>query len=190
MIFIDMDGVLCDLVLQIERYLGVPPIYNSHNYGTYFLQKACPDITFDQIKECFELQSFWLYMDKLEWADTVINWVENVCHQDDAYILTCPWNVKGCECTKGKVKWIADHYPQFADRIIFSNKKEMFANAQSILIDDNKTYCENFANAGGKTIFIPTPWGDTEYGMHPKKGIRLVEEVLECQTKLVESMLR
>lgn len=73
-------------------------------------------------------------------------------------------------------------------RLLFVDKKEDFAAPDAILIDDNLENCEKFSEAGGKTIFIPTPWGDVSYGCRNKTGLDLTKEVLECQTKVVESM--
>jgi len=190
MIYLDMDGVLCDVVAQVEHFSGCEQIYNKSNYGTYFMQEASEELTEEQLFEYFSGYGFWAYMPKLIWADYIVDWAESL--GDKVYILSRPWLLEGQTsaeaCLQGKIRWISDHYPQFLGKLLFVDTKEDLASPGSILVDDNLENCETFAAAGGKTIFIPTPWGDTTYALHSKTGLNLINEVLECQTKVVESM--
>ena len=197
MIYLDLDGVLADLVKQVERFAKIPPIYNQDNYGTYRMQDATDDLTFGTIKDLFNRMDFWSCMPKTQWADDVCLWIDRLASRlgktNEVYILTRPWLKDGLcstrRCLKGKVEWIVQHFPHYSGRVIFSDVKDVFANPDSILIDDNLDNCKGFAAAGGKTIFLPTPWGDKDYAQRQYTGTKLIEETLKWETPLVESML-
>jgi len=189
MIYVDMDGVLCDLVGQVEEYLASDGIYNESNYGTYKIQEATSHIDLPMLYSCFSDVDFWSNMRELPWAHYLLKKVEEI---DDVYILSRPWlehNDGASEaCLCGKIEWITAYYPRFLGRLLFVDKKEDFAHPKAVLIDDNFENCQKFADAGGKTIFLPTPWGDKDYGRREASGFDLVRKVLECELKIVESM--
>lgn len=186
MIYIDMDGVLCDLVGQVENWHGVK-IYNKSNYGKYRIQEACQEIDDNKLFDYFSCYSFWAKMPILPWAHYLVNAVEQI--DKEVYIMSRPWlgdgDVPAESCMQGKIAWIANYFPRYLGKLLFVDKKEDFAEG-SILIDDNMENCSRFA-AKGKTIFIPTPWGDVDYAYRDKTGFELVKEVLGC-LNVVESM--
>jgi len=190
LIYIDLDGVLADLVAQVEAYLFVKSIYNKTNYGEYKIQDAC-SITANEIYLCFSIERFWSSMPKTDWADEIVSWAKSVSPEEEIYLLSRPWLLDSVEstisCLKGKSTWVAENFPEFCGRMIFSDVKSVFAK-DSLLLDDNKENCEDFAKHGGKTIFIPTPWGDKNYGTYKKSGKELIQEVLKCEKLVVENM--
>ncbi len=190
MIYIDMDGVLCDLVRQVEAFTGVTQIYNESNYGQYHIQAANPEISEEELFSFFSQYEFWSEMFLFDWTAYVLSWAERT--GKDVYILSRPWLFGGDEaaeaCLQGKVAWIKEHFPEYLGKLLFVDRKEDFAAPDAILVDDNMENCMSFAAAGGKTIFLPTPWGDVDYGLREKKGFALITEVLRCELNTVESM--
>lgn len=187
MIYVDMDGVLCDLVGQVEAYAQVGPIYNASNYGEYRIQDACPLIDSQDLFKYFSNYGFWSWMPLLPWARYLIDSVEAT--GEEVYIMSRPWlgggQTSAEACMQGKIYWLSTYFPQYLGKLLFVDNKEDFADG-SVLIDDNMENCKKFA-LKGKTIFLPTPWGDVNYASRGKTGLELVKEVLGCLS-IVESM--
>jgi len=183
MLYLDMDGVLADLVGGVEDYLG-EMIYNHTNYGTYNIQDAC-DISKEELFDLFATKSFWSEMPKTPWCETVLDWAFSVCDEDEIFILTRPSIDVSLACFAGKCEWLQARLPSFLPKLIFADKKEVFATSNSILVDDNFENCRKFSEAGGKTIFIPTPWGDKNYSINESTP---VWETLQCRL-VAESIL-
>ena len=41
--------------------------------------------------------------------------------------------------------------------------KSQLANYNTVLIDDDKTNCDEFRAAGGKSVLFPQPWNNAPY---------------------------
>jgi len=156
--FLDMDGVLVDLVGALVKYHDIKlwPYNIAENMGEYDLAKLLGMTQEELWLGCD--RKFWATLPKMPDADEIVTILEKNFGQENITILTMPIDQDGC--CDGKIDWIKANYPQFADNIMISSggKKEVFANTDSILVDDRDKIIEKFSARGGYTVRVPRPW--------------------------------
>ena len=150
-IFLDLDGVLCDLLGGIEIMMHIK------------LNRAQGSIDFMEAlgigrKEFWRNMSIedWAGLPKMEDADTILNIVDEY----KPVILSANTETGTANCIAGKIEWlkrnIMDYYED--DRWFFGKKKYKLAYPGAILIDDYEYNTEKWENAGGIAILVPRPW--------------------------------
>lgn len=151
-LFLDLDGVVVDLLTAIcnsgiGKKFGLTPELATPELSDFF------GMTRDDFWRQFNSIDFWENLPKYSWSDQLVEF----CYKNfDLYILTSPsWTAT--DCASGKLLWLKNNYPKLADekRMILSNKKHIFANKNSILLDDTANKCELFADNGGLAILFP-----------------------------------
>jgi 8-oxo-dGTP pyrophosphatase MutT (NUDIX family)/5'(3')-deoxyribonucleotidase len=141
-IFVDMDGVLVDFDKQIYRYFHTNSKTLFAQYGDDYVWSKIDLIpgfwkTMDWNKEGYQL---WTYLKSIKGINI--------------YFLTTPANSVR-DCKSDKLEWVYNHIgPEWADRVIFSENKGDYANANSLLIDDMEKNINSFQDAGGQTILF------------------------------------
>ena len=76
---------------------------------------------------------------------------------NDIYLLTCPMLNAGSGT--GKMQWVNKHIPSLYNKLIITRaSKSLFANPDTLLIDDKDENVDNFRAAGGQAILINRPW--------------------------------
>jgi len=158
-IFLDMDGVLVDLLSQIESYFGLPKgkLYKTKNPGNIHLDVVMTEKDF---WGKFDRINFWASLPKYPWSDDLVHHCIN--KEDFGYktiILTSP-SKTALNSATGKLMWLKKHYPFFisANEVIITNNKDSLAGAGRILIDDTLKKCFGFLDSGGKSILFPQPY--------------------------------
>lgn len=153
-IFLDMDGVLVDMVsgafksLNITDYKIPPMEYDMTKWEGVNLSTRDFWDAIDKTNE-----HFWANLDKYLWSDELVK----LCEQyGDLFILTAP--SRNPYCLAGKMMWIKKYYPQLVRKIIITPHKYLCAARNRILIDDTDAKIEKFAKHGGKTILFPQLW--------------------------------
>lgn len=155
-IFLDMDGVSCDLVQHMFHKLGInyesviekwiidyPKNYNIHEV----IERDK-----DEIWRVTEKKEFWETMPKYEWFDELYYFCKSKC---DTVFISAPTN--NPECISGKLSWILNINNSCKD-YVFTHRKELFANSNSLLIDDSDKNIDDFKKCGGYGVLFPQPW--------------------------------
>ena len=153
---LDMDGVITDFVRGTCRLFGWPYIYEPGlgNFGEPEIQKIM-NISKTRLFRDMEYE-FWRDLPKMHDADEIVNLIEPYFGIKNICILTSPTYNIGCFV--GKRKWIELNFPQFKKQMLVGAAKHFCAAPNHVLIDDRLKNCQNFLDAGGKTIMVPRPW--------------------------------
>lgn len=155
MIFLDMDGVLCDFVSAAYAAHGRVFDPDAHPRGVWHLEKVL-DCTTKQFwqKIDFAGESFWENLEPYPWCHRL---VKELQHFGDLVIATSPANHPGSY--SGKRRWLQKmglaNIPS-----MFGSKKYLMAQEGRILVDDSNDNCARWDAAGGTSILVPQPWND------------------------------
>jgi 5'(3')-deoxyribonucleotidase len=98
----------------------------------------------------------WANVPKSHEADILVSLSENCVGEENVFIFTKP--IRDGECYAGKFDWVEKHFPSYVDRLIIGSHKEIAANRESLLIDDNEDNVNRFLGEGGVAFLIPRPW--------------------------------
>ena len=152
MIYLDLDGVLVDLVPELCKALGFD--IKNWSAGEYNVSKVFH----------MEHQFIWNYTNEAFWAE--LPWTA-----DGKQILEACWRAVDhrnvCIATTsaeyaffGKQQWIERELPWFwAHRqFVFTESKKLLAHDGAVLIDDCDDNVNMFRKAGGKAILVPRWW--------------------------------
>jgi 5'(3')-deoxyribonucleotidase len=101
---------------------------------------------------------FWSGLDPTPEARAIVELALEHLPVEGIWVLTSA--SQGEDCKRGKRDWMARHFPQFAERIIYSRTKGDFADRASILLDDGQQNVDAFRAAGGIAWLVPRPWND------------------------------
>lgn len=142
-IYLDCDGVLADWVGEVNDWLGLP---RSRVWSDW----DGSGLDWDRINDAMTFVSFWRNMPKLPKAAEIWRLCNDLA---PTYICTRPFDDPNC--VFGRLTWLNKEMKIPTNRVIFMHDKELLANKQAILIDDNKENVEKFAQNGGHAILFP-----------------------------------
>jgi 5'(3')-deoxyribonucleotidase len=174
-IFVDLDGVIVDLVLPAMKH-----------YDAYIPDETCfPDgyiwdcvgatnhirernsiggvhfdpIPDDQFWEALDY-NFWRSLKPYPLANSFIKWLAT-----EGDVVFCTNALITSACNHARYDWLKFHYPKRSKGMIFTAQKELLAaQPRSILIDDSDRNVERFnaeaerTNSGAHAILLPRPW--------------------------------
>lgn len=170
--YLDMDGVLTDIMTAASMWHGVANPYDEHPEelaGVYnfhgFLGRSR-----DEFWGTLP-QDFWANIPPTPEAQQIIQIVEE--HFNKIWLLTSPENHPGC--VPGKQDWCRRHFPQYVDRIIPESRKWKYAQKDTVLIDDYHINVEKFKKSGGHGILFPRLWNPLHSQRHAPIDFLLVE---------------
>ena len=149
-IFLDMDGVIVDLVAGLQKSFpdwdGVPPIHDH-----LFISED------DFWRKMIGLGThWWSDLPEFPWSKQLVETCEKVVGPENVYILTSPGRTCVTTAT-GKLYWLQNHFPQFLreGRVVIGSQKWLLAAPDRLLIDDTPQKCQDFMSAGGWSILVP-----------------------------------
>ena len=149
-IFLDMDGVLVDLLAGIEKFYGYP-VERSHEG----IPKLLQEMYMEREEFWTSLTSdFWANLPKMKDADMILALVEPY----KPVILSAHPGVGIAQCIEGKTRWLTENLPEYMqdDRYIFSGRvKGHLAHPNAILIDDHENTISAWNANGGDGILVP-----------------------------------
>ena len=159
MIFLDMDGVLSDLVQAIcDRFGCNGSIEGIWPPGEYHIAKVLN----------MKPHEVWGNLDMPFWRDipptAEFQFFKSLVKDRDYIIMTSPTHTNMGECVEGKYRWLRKHWPQAVreKRFSFVQRKELFATPNNMLIDDSDEKIRKFNEASGWTATVPRIW-NSEY---------------------------
>lgn len=148
-IFLDMDGVITNFNKSVCEEFNLP--YPPQVYHFF------PEIR-ESVNEFCD-SSFW---ENLEWmpdGHEILRTVTGIFGTEKIYLLTKM--MPNVETASGKMKWIKKNIPAYSNRVILTAlgvPKSLLAKRNTLLIDDNDKYIEEFEAAGGQVILVPRPY--------------------------------
>ena len=152
-IFLDMDGVLCDFHTSVASLWGLDPAGLDDTawaeIGEWGIGVPKPGF-WDRIEA--EGAVWWERLEKLPWTDEL--W--DACRQraDRIAILTSPAPFFACH--QGKKAWVR---AQLGDAdVIITSAKALCSGPNKVLIDDRTKYAERWEAAGGRFLGLRRPW--------------------------------
>jgi 5'(3')-deoxyribonucleotidase len=143
MVFIDMDGVITDFMVQLQT------IHPCNLKPDTWLK--LPNEVWAQMG-----YEFWANMPWTSDGEDILKIVHAKWSLEKVYVATSPCETPGC--IEGKRAWIKKHLPVVSKRLVFLNCKEALGTRGNVLIDDGDHNIEGFRAAGGSGILVPRPW--------------------------------
>ncbi len=161
-IYCDLDGILAAFFEAALHKLNIKyrkdnPITVSEyvEYGRFDMATLF-GITNKEFFNCIDNdQYFWDTLPLYPWSKSLYDFLNRfapvtiVSHASD-----------GVNCVWGKVKWLKEKIDSSITTgdCVFTKKKYLLANPESVLIDDLQDNCDKFIAAGGHAICIPSTW--------------------------------
>lgn len=151
-LFLDMDGVLVDLVGRIRCIYG---FHGRWLKGCYDIKQVIPKLNWNDFKNN---AGVWRHLWKTEYCDTILNSIDT--EKYDVHIFSSPLDAA---CAKGKMDWLEENiFPMIKiTSIILTPFKKSFGlrlvNSASVVIDDDPAIA---ATLGKKcpVLLVPQPW--------------------------------
>lgn len=100
-----------------------------------------------------EGDAWWENIEKTDWADDLINLLKK--ETKHLFFLSSP--SKHPTCYSGKIKWILKNYPKMDRDVFLGCKKHLFANPNTLLVDDTEKKIKKFREFGGHAFKWPCP---------------------------------
>lgn len=153
-ILLDVDEVLVDFIGGACRAIGIPresfvaAVYGTCKRDMPSTLGMSPDAFWEPIEALGP--SFWHRLEWLPWAGKLLGIVSDY----PWYLITTPTQDPSCQL--GKMMWIANQFGLGFDRYFITHHKHMFADPNTILIDDSEDNVKEFRKQGGKAILFPS----------------------------------
>lgn len=152
-IFLDQDGVICDLIGGIEIMMGVEL---DHTQGSIDFMKEL-GMSPEEFWNSMSVEN-WASLPKMPDADEILELVRPY----KPVILSANTTYGTTNCVAGKIEWLKRNVPDYYedDRWFFGKAKYKLAYPGAILIDDYTYNTEKWEKAGGEAILVPRPWNE------------------------------
>jgi len=173
-IFLDMDGVLCDWVKGVCDVLGkdyhkMMSLWTPGSQSLSDVLGVKKSSYWNPIDK--QGPKFWRGLPELPWFQEL--W-DLASQHGKVMVLTSP-SCHGSSA-QGKMKWLADRFGRFQFRdFIITNRKWICAGPNRVLVDDNNRQCVDFRNPpdgspGGQTLLFPRVWNENHEHHHDPMG--------------------
>lgn len=181
-IYLDQDCVLANFFEAAfhklnRKYRKDKPITVSEyvEYGKFDMA-ALFGITNEEFWQCIEGndQYFWDTLPVYPWSKNLYDFLNRFA---PVTILSSPSD--GSNCVWGKVKWLKEKIDPLITTgdCIFTKKKYLLANSESLLIDDLQKNCDEFIAAGGNAVCVSSNWNTKDLSYND-----IIEKILKEST--------
>ena len=181
-LYLDQDGCLTNFFEAAlhklnKKYRKDNPITVSEyiDYGKFDMA-ALFGITNEEFWQCVEGgdQYFWDTLPVYPWSKNLYDFLSRFA---PVTILSSPSD--GRNCVWGKVKWLKEKIDPLISTgdCIFTKKKYLLANPESLLIDDLQKNCDEFIAAGGNAVCVPSNWNTKDLSYND-----VIEKILKEST--------
>lgn len=156
-ILLDLDGILANFAkgaCEIHGY-DWDEFMERHELGTWYLPKTL-GVSLTEFWKPINAAgaSFWKGLEPYYWTASLVGIVSS--YDPEYKLCTTP---SPCPLSQqGKLQWAANELGLGEDRVLFSIRKEEFANNQTLLIDDADYNVGPFVTCGGFGILFPSPF--------------------------------
>ena len=152
-IFLDMDGVLCDFHTAVAELWGLDPASIDDakwaEIGEWGIGVPMPDF-WDRIEA--EGRAWWEGLGKLAWTDEL--W--EACHERARHVAILTSPAPFAACHEGKRAWVSDQLGR-AD-VVVTSAKSVCSGPNKVLIDDRTKYADGWEELGGTFVPLRRPW--------------------------------
>lgn len=149
-IFLDMDGVIADLLTPVLKKYNIQ--WKDYPRGVWDIEKAL-NIPFHSVS------SIWTddFFENLKPTDDAFEIVAECMSVGETCILSKPYKDRGFI---GKYRWLEKYFPYFIKhgKYLFGPPKDFCAGPETVLVDDNDLHIETFRSRGGHGILVPRIW--------------------------------
>jgi len=153
MIFLDMDGVLCDFVSAAMRVHGREFVASEWPKGEWDIAKVLGISVGEFWRKINNTDGFWVMLDRYPWSSSL--YLE-LWAMDKVVIATAP---SRCPSSySGKRIWLDKR--SIDSHVMFGSSKHLMAAPGRILIDDGQHNIDAWKAAGGQAILFPQPWNN------------------------------
>lgn len=157
-VYLDMDGVLCDFVgaafqLAGRKYSREAYYASGHGWGIW----EALSMTEDELWRIIDNKhGFWEGIPPFPWMDEVCSLAFAIC--STVRILTSPH--ASVDCYAGKLRWWREHIEDRYNipKPILCSEKHLLAAPGRLLLDDHDRNVQEFIKAGGEAVTMPQPW--------------------------------
>ena len=151
-VYIDLDGVLADLVLQTQRYLGQQPLLKA---GECDLTKIFK-ISQNELMSLFSNYNFWEEMPAFHWSKLLVEYFESF----GVFIYFVTHAVDSLNAFSGKYEWFRTHLSKYKNELIFiqAECRHLLAKEDRLLVDDSDQNVSDWILSGGQAILFPQQW--------------------------------
>lgn len=153
MIFLDMDGVLCDFAsaaFAAHNQKYIPEQYPTGEWQIHNVLGVSQESFFNTIQRHGE--AFWENLDPYPWTNQLVRALQQIDHVVIATSPTrCPYSYAG------KYRWLLKHGFGNLDTM-FGAHKWLMAKPKRWLIDDNPDNISAWNEQCGNTYCVPQPW--------------------------------
>ena len=153
MIFLDMDGVLCDFITPAMALHGRAFSPDAWPKGEWDVAKVLGISVRDFWKKIsMQGELFWVGLKPYPWAHDLVN---ELLKLDQVIIATAP--SRAASCYAGKRAWLMNN--GFGDLAsMFGSEKHLLSQCGRTLIDDGIHNTEAWEKSGGRAVLVPQPW--------------------------------
>lgn len=159
MIFLDMDGVLCDIVGAVGRLFGRDDLAAQWPAGEYGFAKAL-GLSEAEIWAAVDAEGvgFWAELPALPWAEQLVAFCFQIAADvGGVRIVTDP--TFGIWAHRGKAIWLERHFDgRLAKLYHMTRHKHELAQPGRLLIDDSDANVRDFRKHHGQAILLPQRW--------------------------------
>ena len=152
-VFLDMDGVLCDMV---TASLKANNMKEGHDDITQWNIAAIAGISRTQFWKNIDKVGvdFWANLEPYSWFKRIRDEIRKLPPEIKTYICTSP--TRSHHSYAGKRLWLNKYMPYTPS--FFGKNKFMLAGEGRLLIDDSDENCEKWVEYGGEAFLFPQPW--------------------------------
>lgn len=187
-VYLDLDGVLVDLVRHTYRTVGIPEERIDACFEATDAWDAIDKVIRDVLDPDFtvdDLYALWARGGQEFWAS--VPWTSHgkalydLCSRYAPVVLMTTPTIEP-SCAAGKMAWIQRNLPKDDQRrYALSPCKHHMAHPGALLIDDGPHNTSRFEEHDGSAILWPGPWNATG-----QAGMSHDEAMVIVQNKLIE----
>ena len=166
-IFLDMDGVLCDFAGGVAALFNKPsPQAGDPSQPLHEYIGVPKGLMWSRIGESGE--KLWENLEPMPWANDLVALARSA---GNIMIATSP-SLQAASLS-GKLSWLQRRFgAKFRDYVI-SSHKYLLARPQHILVDDTLKHVETVRQAGGQAVHFPSVEnGMLTTGQDPLQGFK------------------
>ncbi len=145
-VYLDLDGVLVDLLVGYEDIVGYSLLFANSEYGKENRHEIW--------SPTFEVDDFWYNLPKMPEADELLAYVEPF--KNRVHVLSAPIRANPDQCENQKRNWVEDNtwIEPHRVHIVPRRDKHKFATdpktgTPNILVDDFAKTIDQWIEAGG-----------------------------------------
>lgn len=155
-IYLDLDGVACDMIPAAVRRLGLPPTFRWPA-GVWDVTEAT-GVPRDEFYARIADHAFWAdEIQPTRAARDIFNAAAALVGLANIRILTCP--TSSPFSASGKLAWVTRHFPELRQhQVMLACNKAEVAGPGRVLLDDQPENVRDWRLAGGDAILVPAVW--------------------------------